>query len=341
MSKEVIPLKTELDEDGNYITYRQEPTTSVQKFDLWMQDLKTVIKKYWWLWLSLIVIPIFIAFLWYVSTTESIKEAIGSTLKAIGVFLFNLINLFFSNIGAGLVAFIVAYMLAKKLIHREKILFEEFNGEQMFMLGMRKTEDEVILYKERKNFFATLLKGKIKIHIDYETFDLLETVGEKKLLNVEHEELEVFRVYILPQAHMEGEELFIENEKGKMSLNTNYLIDKNDIEEYVLKSQLAGVDPVKLRNTLVNLTKKHNAMRQRVAMMENEFEDLLENKFWNYLSYQTPKNSAGRQIIREAWKATQAKRTIPPEEEEELAREYLKQIEESYTEQEEVVENYE
>jgi len=289
-------------DDKNRYIIRKEPTTGVQKADVWIQDVKHFIIRYKWIIIAIIFIIILIPLIYYISVSENIKEALVLFFKGTGNFLLDVINVIFDSLGALIFAFGFTYFFAKKLLSRQKILFEEFNGEKMPLLTMRKTADEIILYKNRDSFLATLLKGKLKIHVNHETYDLLESVGEKKVLSLTSEEHDVLRVYILPESEMNGEKLFLQNKDGDMTFNTNYLMDRHDIEEYILKSQLPGVNPDKLRNTLVNLTKKNNHYRQSIARLEKETEDSIERQFWDYLVRQTPHDSYGKQLLRRLWK---------------------------------------
>jgi len=335
---EIVPLDEGVDGETRHIVYRASPTTSFQKADFWLQDAKNFIKKYKWLLFFCIVIPLVIAFLYFVSVTTDLKEALRFFFVALGNFIVVILSFFFANIGAGLVASFVAYMLGKKLLHRERILFEEFDGERMPVMTMRKTEEEIIIYKNRKNFLATLLRGKIQIKIGHETFDILESVGEKKIVTIDNEEYEVLKIYVLPESEMDGEKMFIKNKDGEWTFNTAYLLDKNDVEEYVLKSQLPDVDPAVLRRTLVNLTKKNNAYRTKIATMERELDEELERKFWDYLSYQTPKESYGKQILRKKWKDVLDTETKMDEL---LLKQYEQQVLGSYREENEGEIDYE
>jgi len=220
---DTIPIPT----DKDYIDVRKVPTTAVQKTDVWLQDIKFFLKRYKWLILTivvlLIILPLLIVFIYQIASSETTKEATLAFFILIGLFLKKYSLIIIGNIGAFISALIITYLLAGKLLHREKILFEEFNGEKMPVLSMRKTRDETIVYQERDSFLTTLIKGKIKIHIDAETFNLFESTGEKKILTVGGKDHEVLRVYILPEKVMGGAKQFVEREDGKTTFNQLYL----------------------------------------------------------------------------------------------------------------------
>jgi len=310
------------------IIHREEPTTAGQKFDNWMQDWwNRVIKKYWWFWLLLIGIPLFVVLLYFLTSTTDWRMGVQAAFQWLGSFIVSTFGLIFNSIGAGIVAFILTYFLAKRLLHREYIMFEEFDGEAMPILSMRKTSDEIILYKNRKGWLDTLIKGKIKIHIDAATFSSFEAVGEKKLITVDNEKYEVFRVYIMPQKELPDQEKFIKI-KGQWHFNPLFNMDKADIEEYILKSNLPGVNPDKLRKTLVNLTIKNNQNRQRIAEIEKETDFEIESRFWDYLARQTPDDSFGKQIVRKKHK--ELLKSKPSDPDLLRAKEYDEHVQRSY-----------
>ena len=332
MKKEkYIPIPTDDDETRGSYTIRQEPTTGVQKADLWIQDIKYFILRYKWLILIvtilLIVIPLLIVFIYQVSVSESGKEAAIAFFMSIGNFFIKFFLLVIGNIGAFFLALVPAYLLARKLMHSEKILFEEFNGEKMPVLSMRKSRDETIIYKDRDNFLTTLIKGKIKIHINAETFNLFEDIGEKKILIVDNIAHEVLRVYVLPESELGGAKHFVRNEDGKMTFNDLSLMDKNDIEEYVLKCHLPGVDSPQLRQTLVNLTLKLNRERKLRSEVQKQIDREIDGRFWEYQSYILAKGSFGEQTLTEKWKAVSKGRDGEPDEI--LKQEYLRYLKET------------
>lgn len=282
------------------ITIREQPTTKIQKTDLWIQDWKHLFKRYWWLMLLIVLLVGGVPFIYVLSTTPSFKLAVAVFFRAVGVGLGVGLLFVITKLSATLFVFVVGYRPVKKLMARKKISFNELNAEKEEVLTIRKTSDEVILYRDRPNIFQTILRGKEKIHIDFETFDLLERVGEPKVVHLNGEKHEILRITIIPEREMAGEEVFIEREDGLKTFNTNYRIDSVNVEEYLLKATLPDVDPSILRRTLINLTKQNNVYRNKISNFEKQFEHEIDRRFWSYLTENTPRNYSS-DVVRKMW----------------------------------------
>jgi len=311
------------------ITLRTKPTTTWQKADLWLEDFKAFWRKYWKIFVIIALIPIAIVFIYMLSVNDSFKQAIYATFQSIFAFVSFLFGFLFANIYIAIIVFVLGYRPAKRLLAREMISFCEVGGSNEETLTIRESGDEVVLYKDRDNWLATLIFGKKKVHTTHQLFSLLKEIGEERTLRINGEEYNFLRVYILPKEEV-GEELFIKDSEGKLVLNTNFLIEKEDVEEFIIRHQHPDIPKSKLLNTFFNLEAKVRHYRRTIAVLENEAEEELERKFIDYVIHNTPYSYAKnilRQKIKEELK--KEKEEGLPEELKEIIESYQRELEEA------------
>ena len=304
------------------VTLRNKPTTSWQKADVWFEDMKTFFSKHKWVIITFVIIPLVITFVYFLSSTASLKVAVRSMFIAIGSLIGIIFTWFLSKIFVTVIIFAIVYPLAKKLLVRDMISFCEIGGAKEEILTIRETADEVVMYKDRSNWLATIIFGKKKVHTSHQLYNLLKEIGEERVFRLYGEEYNFLRVYILPQTEVK-EELFIKDEEGKLTLNTNYLIDKEDVEEFIIRHQHPDVPKNKLLTTFFNLEAKVRHYRRTIAVLENEAEQELEEKFLDYVIHNTPYSYA-KDILRK-----KIKKELEKEHNKELPEE-LREIIESY-----------
>jgi len=326
MKEEQLIIPTNV-EDKKEVILRQQPTTVWQKSDLWLEDAKKFLKKYKWLLIFTFGVPTFIALLYFYANTSTFKEALQVFFMSLGSVIGVIASIFLAKTWVSAVLFTVLYKPVKRLMARDRVSFCTFGGEKEEVLTMRKTADEVILYRTRGSILLTLLLGKKKIYITRETYNLFQEIGEKKVFYSDDEEQEFLRVHVLPEDEV-GEPMFIKDKEKKMTFNQKYLIDIADIEEFILKSRLPDVDPRILRRQLINLTKQVNKYREKTGMLEKRFEEELERRFWNFLSVQTPSNNYAKQVVRWMFKTLEEEK-----EEAQTIQDYLRQLSERYGEE--------
>jgi len=252
-SKDLPPIvfKRSADEMPNQpITIRQEPTTASQKADLFIADTIGLIKKYKWLWIILILIPCILAFVYLIASQPTWKQAIVAFFEGMWGIIVWISGFIIPYFWIALLLIFIGYKPIKKLLSKEKISFDEFGGENEEIMTMRRGGDETILYRDRGNFLETIFRGKEKIHITNSTFDMLKSVGNKKQLFFEDEAHDILRVPIMPQTELPDQEKFKLMPDGRKTFNGLFLLDHEDIEEYMLKSMIPGVNAELLYSTL-------------------------------------------------------------------------------------------
>lgn len=276
--------------DDGLLTVHHRPETRADRVHTQIEDTKNLFKQHKKLWVSLIGGFSFFMLLLLLQV-GSIRLFASMILDI----FFTLLSLFWKYFWPwsllGIIPTLTIYRKVKSFIRKERFSFNEFEGSYEEIVYFREGENKVLLFRPRASYIETLLKGKEAVEIEYDTFNYLKQISETKTIKNFSEEINIQRITIMPRSELPGQNLFHPNpQTGKLSLNTNFLLDYRDVQEFLLKSTLPGVDAEKLKRQMFNLTKKLSDERSKRSEIEREAQEETDKAIWDHLIYNCPSN---------------------------------------------------